>query len=145
MALAAALERAQDVGLDLVEVAPNVSPPVCRIIDYGKYRYQQEKKGKLAKKKQAFVDLKEVWFRPGIEEHDYQVKMKRILRFLEQGCRVKVTVRFRGREMVNPDMGRRLLDRIAIEVAPLGASDRLPKMEGRFLTTFLSAEKKGKK
>lgn len=126
-----ALRAAEDSGLDLVEVAPNSKPPVCRIMDYGKYRYQQAKKTKDAKKKQAVILVKEVKLRPKTEEHDIQYKTANIKRFLSEGNRVKVTIQFRGREIAHPDMARRVIDRVMEGVEGIGMVDQRPKMEGR--------------
>ncbi len=145
MTLSDALDRASESGLELVEVSPNANPPVCRIIDYGKFKYKQEKMIKDAKKKQSVIVVKEVRLRPRIEEHDFQVKLKNIIRFLEHGDRIKVTVMFRGRELGHQDVGRQLLDRVVIEVEGIGSAERLPAMEGRMLIIFLVPEKKGKK
>jgi translation initiation factor IF-3 len=107
-----AIIKASDVGLDLVEVAPNVTPPVCKILDYGKLKYENQKKKSEARKKQKTIDVKEVKFRPNIEQHDYEVKMRAMRRFLEEGDKVKVTLRFRGREMVHQHLGMKVLDRV---------------------------------
>ncbi len=137
-ALAAAAER----GLDLVEVAPNSNPPVCRIMDYGKYKYQASKKAAEAKKKAAKVDIKEVKLRPKTEEHDYNVKVRNARRFLEAGNKVKVTIMFRGREVTHPEFGRRLLERVAEDVKDLGQVEMMPKMAGRFMTMVVAPLKK---
>lgn len=138
-----ALELAQDQGLDLVEVSPNAKPPVCKIMDYGKYKYLQTKKQKEAKKHQAVVVVKEIKFRPNTDQHDYDFKVKNIERFLEAGNKVKVTIRFRGREMAYKDRARENLTRIAEKVAELGEPEMAPKMEGRQLTMMLTPKKKG--
>jgi translation initiation factor IF-3 len=117
MALEEALDMAAEEGLDLVEIAPNGEPPVCRIMDYGKFRFEQAKKAQLARKKQKNVQVKEVKFRPGTEEADYQVKMRNVRRFLEEGDKVKVTLRFRGREMAHRELGAAMLERIETELA----------------------------
>src|SRR5436305_9745821 len=114
-----ALDKAQEAGLDLVEIAPNSSPPVCKILDYGKYKYQAQKKAAEARKKQKIVEVKEIKFRPMIDAHDYDVKMRAIRRFFEEGDKVKVTLRFRGREMAHQELGFKLLDRVREEVAVL--------------------------
>lgn len=133
-----ALRLAEDEGLDLVEVAPNANPPVCRIMDYGKYKYAQKKKQQLAKKKQAQVQVKEVKFRPKIEEHDFQFKLKHIKRFLtEDHARVKVMIWFRGREIIHKDLGRAILARVIEEVKDIAKVDKPPVMEGRTMTMFL--------
>lgn len=137
---AEAMERAQESGLDLVEVSPNASPPVCKILDYGKYKYEQQKKAAEARKKQKTIDVKEIKIRPGIEEHDYNVKMRNARRFLEDGNKVKVTMRFRGREMAHQDIGRDLLERMKNELAEISKVDLEPKMEGRQIIMVLSSE-----
>ena len=132
-----ALRSAEENGLDLVEVAPNSTPPVCRIMDYGKYRYQQAKKTKDAKKKQTVIHVKEVKLRPKTEEHDIQYKTANIKRFLTEGNRVKVTIQFRGREIAHPDMARRVIDRVMEGIEGIGAVDQRPKMEGRRMIFIL--------
>ncbi len=122
---------AQEVGLDLVEISPNASPPVCKIMDFGKFKYEQQKKAVEAKKKQKIIEIKEVKFRPNIDTHDYDVKMRNVTRFLEDGDKVKVTLRFRGREMAHQELGREVLNRIADDTAELGKVESMPKMEGR--------------
>ena len=122
---------ADEAGLDLVEVSPNADPPVCKILDYGKFKYEQQKKANEARKKQKIIDVKEVKVRPGIEEHDYQVKMRNVRRFLENGDKVKVTLRFRGREIAHKDLGLDVLNRIKDEIEELGKAEMQPKMEGR--------------
>ncbi len=126
-----ALKAAAAAGLDLVEVSPNADPPVCKILDFGKYKYEQQKKAAEARKKQKTVDVKEVKIRPGIEEHDYNVKMRNARRFLEEGNKVKVTMRFRGREMAHQNIGRDLLQRMRGELEDIGKIELEPKMEGR--------------
>jgi translation initiation factor IF-3 len=132
-----ALRLAEENGLDLVEVAPNSTPPVCRIMDYGKYRYQQSKKTKDAKKKQTVIQVKEVKLRPKTEEHDIQYKTENIKRFLAEGNRVKVTIQFRGREIAHPDMAQRVIDRVMEGIEGLGLVDQRPKMEGRRMIFIL--------
>ena len=132
-----ALRIASEAELDLVEVAPNSSPPVCRIMDYGKYRYQQAKKVKDAKKKQTVILVKEVKFRPKTEEHDLEYKIAHIKRFLAEGNRAKVTIQFRGREIANPGMADRVVNRIIEDTQALALLDQHPKMEGRRLTFVL--------
>jgi translation initiation factor IF-3 len=134
----AALEKARENGLDLVEVAPNVDPPVCRIMDYSKYKYEQEKKRKLAKKKQHVVHLKEVRFKAQIDEHDYQVKLKHIKEFLERKDKVRVSLRLRGREMAHTELGMELMARVANDVAALGEMDSPPKLMGRTIMMTLT-------
>lgn len=132
-----ALRLAEQNGLDLVEVAPNSTPPVCRIMDYGKYRYQQSKKTKDAKKKQTVIQVKEVKLRPKTEDHDIQYKTANIKRFLAEGNRVKVTIQFRGREIAHPDMAQRVIDRVMEGIEGLGLVDQRPKMEGRRMILIL--------
>ena len=122
---------AEDVGLDLVEISPNASPPVCKIMDFGKFKYEQQKKANEAKKKQKVIEVKEVKFRPNIDTHDYDVKMRNVTKFLEGGDKVKVTLRFRGREMAHQEIGRELLHKIADDIDGLGKIEAMPKMEGR--------------
>ena len=126
-----ALRMAEDVGLDLVEISPNATPPVCKIMDFGKFKYEQQKKQNEARKKQRIIEIKEVKFRPNIDTHDYDVKMRNVTRFLEDGDKVKVTLRFRGREMAHQDLGRDVLERIAADTVELGKVESMPKMEGR--------------
>lgn len=122
---------AEEVGLDLVEISPNAKPPVCKIMDFGKYKYETQKREAEARKKQKIIDVKEVKFRPNTDQHDYDVKMRNVFRFLEDGDKVKITLRFRGREMAHQDLGRTLLQRIAADVEGLGKVENMPKMEGR--------------
>lgn len=133
-----ALRRAQEADVDLVEVAPNAKPPVCRIMDYGKFRYEQSKREKEAKKKQKIINIKETKLRPNIEEHDLQVKTKNILRFLKDGDKVKVTVMFRGREMAHPNLGKQLLEKLAQLVVENAIIEKEPKVEGRNMTMILA-------
>jgi len=132
------MKRAQTSGLDLVEVAAGVKPPVCRIMDYNKYKYDQEKKGKLAKKHQKKVHLKEIKLRPKIEEHDYQVKLKAGEHFLSRGDKLKVTLMFRGREMAHQELGRRLIDRFMNDITVVAQVERGPISEGRFINLVLA-------
>ncbi|MEC9433352.1 MAG: translation initiation factor IF-3 [Pseudomonadota bacterium] len=126
-----AIRMAEEVGLDLVEISPNAVPPVCKIMDFGKFKYEQQKKANEAKKKQRVIEIKEVKFRPNIDTHDYDVKMRNVTRFLEDGDKVKVTLRFRGREMAHQELGREVLERIAADTTELGKVESMPKMEGR--------------
>ncbi len=128
---ARALEMAEEAGLDLVEISPNATPPVCKIMDFGKYKYEQQKREAEARKKQKTIEVKEVKFRPGTDTHDYEVKMRNVLKFLEGGDKVKITLRFRGREMAHQNLGRDLLERIAGDVEGVGRVENMPKMEGR--------------
>lgn len=140
VAVADALQAAEEAGLDLVEVSPNADPPVCKILDYGKYKYEQQKKAAEARKKQKTVDVKEVKIRPGIEEHDYGVKMRNARRFLEEGDKVKVTMRFRGREMAHQNIGFDLLSKMKEELSDVGKVELEPKMEGRQIIMVLGPE-----
>lgn len=129
--VAQALTRAGEVGLDLVEVSPTADPPVCKILDYGKYKYEEQKKKSEARKKQKVIDVKEIKMRPGIDAHDYDVKMRSIQRFLGDGDKVKVTIRFRGREMAHQDRGLLVLDRVRDQVEEIAKVEQFPKLEGR--------------
>ena len=135
-----ALQRAETLTLDLVEVSPNADPPVCKLMDYGKFRYQQQKRAHEAKKKQAVVQIKEVKVRPKIDEHDYQFKLKHVMRFLEDGDKAKLTVVFRGREIVHREIGEKLLARFIDDVKDIGEVEAAPKMEGRNLMAILTAK-----
>ncbi len=128
---AEAVAIAADAGLDLVEVSPNTKPPVCKILDYGKFKYQQQKKKAEAKKKQKVVEIKEIKMRPNIDDHDYEVKVKAMRRFFEEGDKVKVTLRFRGREMAHQDRGADLLKRVQDDFEEIAKVEQYPKMEGR--------------
>ena len=131
------MRLAQEKGLDLVEVAPQVSPPVCRIMDYGKYRYEQAKRGREARKKHKTAVLKEMKFRPNIGEHDYQVKLRHVQSFLKEGDKVKVSIMFRGREMQHQDLGRKILDRLEADMGDLGKVEDRVRMEARnMILTF---------
>nr|WP_249028365.1 translation initiation factor IF-3 [Meinhardsimonia xiamenensis] len=132
-----ALALAQQVGLDLVEISPNATPPVCKIMDFGKFKYEQQKREAEARKKQKTIEVKEVKFRPNTDKHDYEVKMRNVKRFLEHGDKVKVTLRFRGREMAHQDLGRQLLERVAADVEGLGKVENMPKMEGRQMVMMI--------
>ena len=132
-----ALERARDHGLDLVEVAPTSRPPVCRILDYGKYKYELAKKDRLAKKKQHSFQLKEMRYRPKIDQHDFDFKTKHVREFLEAGSKVKAFVMFRGREMAHTEFGRKILDRVAEELKDIAHIETVPKLEGRTMTMIL--------
>ena len=138
MSLRSALQIAEERHMDLVEVAPNGKPPVCRIMNYGKYRYEQQKREKEAKKKQKVLILKEVKLRPNIEDHDFYVKMKAAQRFLAEGSKVKVTIMFRGREMSHQDLGRDVLNRVAAEMKDLVSIERDAKLEGKNMIMILA-------
>lgn len=122
---------ADDQNLDLVEIAPNADPPVCKVMDYRKYKYEQDRKAKAARKRQVRVEVKEMKFRPKIDVGDYTTKRNHVMRFLKRGARVKITIMFRGREMVHPEQGRMVLDRLADDLAPYATVESQPKMEGR--------------
>ncbi len=133
-----ALIRAYDVGLDLVEISPNAVPPVCKILDYGKYKYEQQKKANEARKKQKVVELKEIKVRPNIDDHDYDVKMRQMKTFISEGDKVKVTLRFRGREMAHQDLGVKVLDRIRTELAETTKVEQFPRLENRQMIMVLA-------
>jgi translation initiation factor IF-3 len=141
MMLNDAVNLAKDKGLDLVEVSPNAEPPVCRVMDFGKYLFEQSKKNHSSKKKQKQIQVKEVKFRPGTEEADYQVKLRSLTRFLEQGDKAKVTLRYRGREMVHQELGVHLLKRVEADLSELAVVEQFPKMEGRQLVMVMSPKK----
>ncbi len=132
-----ALEIAEQAGLDLVEVSPQVSPPVCKVLDYGKYKYEQQKKANEARKKQKTIDVKEIKMRPGIDEHDYQVKMRNVRKFLDNGDKVKMTIRFRGREMAHQDLGLKVLTRVREELDEVIKIEQMPKTEGRLMVMVI--------
>ncbi len=133
-----ALELADETGLDLVEVAPDAEPPVCKLLDFGKYKYEAQKKASEARKKQKTIDIKEVKFRPGIDAADYAVKLRNIRRFLDDGDKVKVTMRFRGREMVHQNIGMNVLARVRDDLGELAKVEQMPKMEGRQMTMVMA-------
>jgi translation initiation factor IF-3 len=133
-----ALAQAQALGLDLVEVAPLARPPVVRIMDYGKYKFEMAKQARLAKKKQHVIQLKEVKYRPGIDDHDFDTKTRHARRFLEEGNKVKVTLMFRGRQIAHPELGRAVVERVATELADIGKIESDAKMEGKSMTMILS-------
>ncbi|KUJ71788.1 translation initiation factor IF-3 [Thiomicrospira sp. WB1] len=137
-----ALETARDAELDLVEISAKTNPPVCRIMDYGKYLYQQQKKKHEAKKKQKQVQVKEVKFRPGTEEGDYQVKLKKLIKFLEKGDRTKVTIWFRGREITHKELGMKVLERVRDDLSDLATVEQMPKMEGRSMQMMMAPIKR---
>jgi len=137
-----AKQQAYDAELDLVEISPNADPPVCRIMDFGKFQFEQNKKLQIAKKKQKQIQVKEIKFRPGTEEGDYQVKLKSLNRFLDDGNKAKVTVRFRGREMTHRELGMELLQRIETDLQEVATVEQFAKMEGRQLTMVLAPKKK---
>ena len=133
-----ALKMAEEAGLDLVEISPNATPPVCKILDYGKFKFEQQKKAAEARKKQKTVEVKEIKLRPGIDDHDYEVKMKAVRRFFEEGDKVKITLRFRGREMAHQDLGMKLLERVRTEMAEVSKVEAEPLLEGRQMTMIMA-------
>ncbi|MCO6381717.1 MAG: translation initiation factor IF-3 [Vannielia sp.] len=133
-----AMELAEQVGLDLVEISPNATPPVCKIMDFGKYKYETQKKEAEARKKQKIIEIKEIKFRPNTDTHDYEVKMRNVFKFLENGDKVKITLRFRGREMAHQDVGRALLQRVAEDIKEIGKIESMPKMEGRQMVMMIN-------
>ena len=135
-----ALVIAREKSLDLVEVSPTAQPPVCRITDYGRYQYQEQKRTRQARKHQKTIEIKEIKFRPKVDEHDYQFKKKHVERFLAQGDKVKATIFFRGREMAHPDFGRHILDRLVEELAEVATQETMPRMEGNQMHTILSSK-----
>jgi translation initiation factor IF-3 len=137
-----ALRRAQELDLDLVEVAPSASPPVCRIMDYGKFKYERDVRQKEARKRQARVEVKEIKMRPKIDRHDYQIKKGHVERFLKTGARVKVTIMFRGREMAHTELGRRLLDRLTEDLQELANVETFPKLDGRNMVMVMAPVKR---
>lgn len=141
MPVAKALEIAEEAELDLVEIVPNAEPPVCRVMDFGKFQFDQSKKKQAAKKKQKQVQIKEVKFRPGTDDGDYQIKMRNIFRFLEHGDKVKVTLRFRGREMAHQELGAQMLARVEEDVTEVAQVEQQPKMEGRQMVMVITPRK----
>ncbi len=141
MAIQTALDLADEGGMDLVEIAPNGEPPVCRIMDYGKFKFEQAKKAQIAKKKQKNTQLKEIKFRPGTDEADYQVKMRNVRRFLDEGDKVKLTLRFRGREMAHKELGAAMLKRVETDLGEEITVEQYPRMEGRQMVMMISGKK----
>ncbi|WP_082409817.1 translation initiation factor IF-3 [Methylomonas koyamae] len=137
-----ALQLAYDVNLDLVEISPNADPPVCKIMDFGKYQFEQNKKLQAAKKKQKQIQIKEIKFRPGTEEGDYQVKLRSLIKFLSEGDKTKITVRFKGRELTHRELGMDLLKRIETDLEELAAVEQFPKLEGRQMVMVMGPKKK---
>lgn len=137
-----ALESAKEAGLDLVEVAPNSEPPVCRIMDYGKFVFEQNKKAQSARRKQKQIQVKEVKFRPGTEEGDYQVKLRNLIKFLNQGDKAKITLRFRGREMAHQELGTQLLQRVRSDLEEIATVEQHPSMEGRQMVMVMAPRKR---
>ena len=138
VAIADALAAAQEAGLDLVEISPNAAPPIVKILDYGKYKYQEQKKAAEARKKQKVVEVKELKYRPMIDDHDYEVKLRAMQRFFEEGDKVKVTLRFRGREMAHQELGTRLLNRVKDDTTKMAKIESEPRMEGRQMVMILT-------
>ena len=137
-----AFRMAEEANVDLVEIAPTAQPPVCRLMDYGKFKYQEQKKAQEAKSKQKQVQIKEIKFRPGTDDGDYMVKLKNLTRFLEDGDKCKITLRFRGREMAHQEIGARLLERVRTDLDELGLVEQMPKMEGRQMVMMIAPRKK---
>jgi len=137
-----ALRMAEEATVDLVEIAPQAAPPVCRIMDYGKFKYQEQKKAHEAKLKQKQIQVKEIKFRPGTDEGDYQVKLRNLIKFLDEGDKAKITLRFRGREMAHQEFGVRLLERVRTDLEPYGQVEQMPKLEGRQMIMVLAPKKK---
>jgi len=135
---AAAIEMAEEVGLDLVEISPGANPPVCKIMDFGKFKYETQKREAEARKKQKIIEIKEIKFRPGTDTHDYDVKMRSVVKFLEEGDKVKVTLRFRGREMAHQELGLELLKRVEADVAEIGKIESFPRLEGRQMVMMVA-------
>ncbi|MFN3938378.1 MAG: translation initiation factor IF-3 [Gemmobacter sp.] len=133
-----ALALAQEAGLDLVEISPTAVPPVCKIMDFGKFKYEQQKREAEARKKQKIIEIKEIKFRPGTDTHDYEVKMRSVMKFLGEGDKVKVTLRFRGREMAHQQLGLELLNRVAADVGDAGKIESMPKLEGRQMVMMIA-------
>jgi bacterial translation initiation factor 3 (bIF-3) len=136
-----AMAMAEEAGLDLVEISPNANPPVCKIMDFGKFKYEQQKREAEARKKQKIIEIKEVKFRPGTDIHDYEVKMKNVMKFLTNGDKVKVTLRFRGREMAHQNLGLELLNRVKEDVGEAGKVESMPKLEGRQMVMMIAPTK----
>jgi translation initiation factor IF-3 len=133
-----AIRMAEEAGLDLVEISPNSVPPVCKILDYGRYKFAEQKKAAEARKKQKIIEIKEIKLRPGIDTHDYEVKMRAAKNFFEEGDKVKITLRFRGREMAHQDLGMKLLDRVKVDIADVAKVESEPLLEGRQMTMILA-------
>ena len=140
--IADAMKMSEDAQVDLVEIAPQADPPVCRLMDYGKFKYQEQKKAHEARLKQKIIQVKEVKFRPGTDEGDYNIKVRNLTRFLEEGDKTKVTLRFRGREMAHQEIGMRLLEKVKADLEPVGVVEQFPKMEGRQMIMVIGPKKK---
>jgi translation initiation factor IF-3 len=142
VSLAEAFRLAEEANVDLVEIAPNAVPPVCRLMDYGKFKYSEQKKQHEAKLKQKIIQVKEVKFRPGTDEGDYSIKLRNLIKFLEEGDKTKITLRFRGREMAHQDIGQRMLERLRGDLEPYGLVEQFPKLEGRQMIMIVGPKKK---
>jgi len=140
--IAEALQKSEEFEVDLVEIAPNANPPVCRLMDYGKFRYQEQKRQQEARARQKVIQVKEVKFRPGTDEGDYKVKLRNLRRFIEDGDKAKVTLRFRGREMAHQDLGMRVLERVRDDMEDIAQVEAMPKLEGRQMVMVLAPKKK---
>ena len=138
MSIRDALYRAEETGLDLVEISPTAVPPVCKILDYGKYKYESQKKAQIARKKQRVILVKEIKLRPGIDTHDYDVKMRQVRAFLGEGDKAKITMRFRGREMVHQELGMQVLDRVREEMQDVAKVEQYPRLEGRQMSMVIA-------
>tara|TARA_B000000475_G_scaffold81353_1_gene65930 strand:+ start:766 stop:1179 length:414 start_codon:yes stop_codon:yes gene_type:complete len=134
---------AEEAGLDLVEISPNASPPVCKVMDFGKYKYEQQKREAEARRKQKTIDIKEIKFRPNTDTHDYEVKMKSVVKFLGNGDKVKITMRFRGREMAHQQLGLELLNRVENDLVNIGKVENMPKLEGRQMVMLIGPARHG--
>lgn len=134
---------AEEAGLDLVEISPNASPPVCKVMDFGKYKYEQQKREAEARRKQKTIDIKEIKFRPNTDTHDYEVKMKSVVKFLGNGDKVKITMRFRGREMAHQQLGLELLNRVENDLMDIGKVENMPKLEGRQMVMLIGPARHG--
>jgi translation initiation factor IF-3 len=142
VSLADAFRMAEELNVDLVEIAPNAVPPVCRLMDYGKFKYSEQKKAHEAKLKQKIIQVKEVKFRPGTDEGDYSIKLRNLIKFLEEGDKTKITLRYRGREMAHQDIGMRVLERLRGDLEPYGVVEQFPKLEGRQMIMIVGPKKK---
>ena len=136
------MQMAEEAGLDLVEISPTAVPPVCKIMDFGKFKYETQKREAEARKKQKIIEIKEIKFRPGTDTHDYDVKMRSVVKFLGEGDKVKITLRFRGREMAHQELGMALLKRVEADLAALGQVEQWPKLEGRQMVMIIAPKKK---
>jgi translation initiation factor IF-3 len=142
VSLAEAFRMAEEANVDLVEIAPTAQPPVCRLMDYGKFKYQEQKRQHEAKLKQKVISVKEIKFRPGTDEGDYNIKLRNLIKFLDEGDKTKITLRFRGREMAHQDIGMRMLERLRGDLEPYGQVEQFPKLEGRQMVMVLAPKKK---